>query len=325
MTTSISADMYGYARQGNLQYSEVSISGKLIEARYPTHLNVSFSKWPLEVGSVDIPFNISSLFKSPEVLQSALYSRSKMDLTLVPTNLLLTSKTIRDTVSEKRTVYSKDLWSYQTPALDRNMFVYTNQRRDSSPPLVSSLFDDNPESQMDTNLCYVRQLPGRHYRDPAYEVAVSASDDISSVKTSYFVGTIPGESDALTERTIRGSSVSVPGSLLNGVKLYVTVIAENLEGMKSYGTCELPSYDITPPTGWILPSYVLTSHPSYLSVTIMVTDDSPLQETQLVAVGLGAGQFGDQQLVWSDFLTKLFSTEPDVSVDPLKGFGYPQV
>jgi hypothetical protein len=299
MVTSISADMYGYARQGNLQYSEVSISGKLIEALYPINLNVSFSKWPLEVGS-------------------------KMDLTLVPTNLLLTTKTIRDAVSEKRTVYSKDLWSYQTPALDRNMFDYTNHHHDLSPPNVDSIFSDNPEEQTDKNICYVRQLPGRSFRDPAYEIAVSVSDDISSVKMSYFIGTIAGGNDALEERLIRGSMVTVPGSLINGVWLYFTFVAENLQGVKSYGTCEIPSYDITPPTGWILPPYHLSSHPSFLSAVAMVTDDSPLQDSQLVAVGLGAGHYGDQQLAWSSLATSQFSTEPDTSLDPLKGFGHPQ-
>ena len=251
--------------------------------------------------------------------------RSKMDLTLVPTKLLLTTKTIRDAVSEKRTVYSKDLWSYQTPALDRNMFIYTNQHHDSSPPNVYSIFADNPKEHMGRNMCYVRQLPGRSFRDPAYEIAVSASDDISSVKKSYFIGTIAGESDALEERPIRGSLVTMPGSLFSGVRLYFTVVAENLQGTKSYGTCDLPSYDITPPTGWILPSYRLSSHPSYLSAVAMVTDDSPLQDTQLVAVGLGAGHYGDQQLAWSKLVTSQFSTEPDTSLDPLKGFGYPQV
>ena len=56
--------------------------------------------------------------------------------------------------------------------------------------------------------------------------------------------------------------------------------------------CHLDSFDVSLPGGRMEANHMKTSHPSKLSASLLVVDDSPLIKTQFVAVGQGEGFYG---------------------------------
>ena len=78
-----------------------------------------------------------------------------------------------------------------------------------------------------------------------------------------------------------------------GLPLYFTMFAQNSQGSRSSVTCELPTYDITPPTGRFEAAFSTTSNPDILKASVVVQDDSPIVEAY-VGIGYGAGIYGDQ-------------------------------
>ena len=93
---------------------------------------------------------------------------------------------------------------------------------------------------------------------------------------------------------------------VTGVPLYFNVKAINTCKNQTIVHCVLDTYDITPATGRFEAAHIYTSHPSILSGTLVVIEDSPLVEEQYTGVGVGRGYYGDQVIDWY-----LFDLEKD--------------
>ena len=57
--------------------------------------------------------------------------------------------------------------------------------------------------------CEVFQIPGLDYTEPAFQIAVAASDSLSQVRFFLDVGTTPGGSDVLHEEKLGGALTKV--------------------------------------------------------------------------------------------------------------------
>ena len=248
-----------------------------------------------------------------------------MHLTLVPTDLVLSTKIIRETVNSKRTVYSKDIWNFQTPPLDYTTFDYRNERSDATPPVPMPLFCVDPTAPpSDAATCHVRQLVGRHHRNPAFELGSVVYEDLSGIKLSYRVGTYDGGSDVVVETPLAGPVFSSTARLVSGKRLYFTIVAVNQQGLTALTSCELSTYDTTLPSGWIRPSYLLSSHPSYIGATLAVYDDSPLRDNQEEMLSIGTSSFSSENR-GTHFSSSILTTEKDGTLIPLNAFGSSQV
>ena len=75
--------------------------------------------------------------------------------------------------------------------------------------------------------------------------------------------------------------------------MYFTLFAQNSQGSRSSVTCELPTYDITLPSGRFEAAFSTTSNPDVLQAYVVVHDDSPVVEAY-VGIGYGAWIYGDQ-------------------------------
>lgn len=97
---------------------------------------------------------------------------------------------------------------------------------------------------------------------------------------------------------MKGSSLTAPVNLPNGIPLYWTVKARNSNGGTATVECSLHTYDNTIPDGRIEASYAFTSHPNIISGTVIVFDDSNLIETNSHGVGFSQGEFGNEVVNW---------------------------
>ena len=61
--------------------------------------------------------------------------------------------------------------------------------------------------------------------------------------------------------------------------------------MEQIVQCELPTYDVTLPSGRVEANHMKTSHPGELSAAMIIIDDSVIVE-QLAAVGVGEFYYG---------------------------------
>ena len=99
---------------------------------------------------------------------------------------------------------------------------------------------------------------------------------------------------------------------VTGLPLHFAVKATNTENKQTVVHCILDTYDITPATGRFEAAHIYTSHPSKLSGTLIVIEDSPLVEEQYTGVGVGRGYYGDQSVQWYLF---------DLDKDPINKEG----
>ena len=56
--------------------------------------------------------------------------------------------------------------------------------------------------------------------------------------------------------------------------MFFTVTAKNSQGGAAKATCELPTYDTTPPGGRVTEGFISTSHPNIITASVLVIDDS---------------------------------------------------
>ena len=66
-----------------------------------------------------------------------------------------------------------------------------------------------------------------------------------------------------------------------GQRLHFTITAKNNAGMAAYSQCELPTYDMTLPTGRVIPTFRTSSHPDILQSSVFMTEDSEITETKV--------------------------------------------
>ena len=86
--------------------------------------------------------------------------------------------------------------------------------------------------------------------------------------------------------------------------------AANSQGSRSSVTCELRTYDVTPPSGRFDADFETTSNPQVLKASVVVHDDSPVVDAYM-GIGFGQGFYGDQ----IKRFTKVNLDERDTNVD----------
>ncbi|XP_070573688.1 uncharacterized protein [Ptychodera flava] len=171
-------------------------------------------------------------------------------------------------------------------------------------------------SQMHERGCYVKQIEGRDYTDPAFELTLAVEDDRSEVEMTFCVGTFKGGCDIMRNEPMGGPSVIVAKILRGGVPLYFTVTAVNSAKASTKTVCQISTYDSTLPAGRVTPDFLSTSHPNILRASSLALDDSPILHRQ-EAIGFGESIFGDQVFPWTDFDLDKNAHEVEIGDDPL--------
>ncbi|XP_019614832.1 PREDICTED: uncharacterized protein LOC109462715, partial [Branchiostoma belcheri] len=264
----------------------LKLTGYLLTTKFPTKAEVGFSKFPLDVGI-------------------------RMDLELIPLRLelrailKLTVKLLF--IKIEKTLINKLLWHYTTPSITANIFDIHNKEPDNSPPTFNSFAttsgSGSGKRSSATSQCTVYQLRNRDYTEPAFQLAISVEDDRSEVEVSYSVGSFQGGSDLAKDEVLGGPSAVVEQVLPGRIPLYFTVKGTNSAGGTASVTCQLSSYDTTPPAGRVIPDFFTTSHPNVLKASAMAVDETPLVERK-EAIGFGRGIYGDQAFPWSDISSR---------------------
>ena len=100
----------------------------------------------------------------------------------------------------------------------------------------------------------------------------------------------------------------------SGSPLYFTVFAENSEGTRASVSCQLSTYDTTPPSGRVTAEFITTSNPTVIKASVVAHDDSVVIAA-FVGVGFGKGSYGDQMAQWT--ATDLTPRKTDVDLGGL--------
>lgn len=224
-----------------------------------------------------------------------------MDLLLTPIRLVLKGFAELFLIFTTVTVFEADIWHYKAPTIQRNIFTTTNKGKDNSPPEFTPNTMNSRRKREGPRGCILKQLIGRSPIDTAFMLEVATQDEVSDVKMFYAIGTQRGGTNVVDWTKMGGASLEVPTTLPGGIPLHWTVKAGNSEGLFAYTHCHLETFDSTIPDGRVDPSYAYSSHPTKLSGTVVVFDDSPLVETHKVAVGYSPGQFGSEFIPWKPF------------------------
>ncbi|CAH1794764.1 unnamed protein product [Owenia fusiformis] len=280
-------------------YTKVRITGYLMTTSFPTRVGLGYSKFPLDVSA-------------------------RMDLELIPLRLVLDVGLFMSIPVPFEmmdiTIFRINLWEYTTPSIKKNIFQHNDPKPDDTPPDFSFYTVDQDESLVakraaTTVKCSVKQLAGRDFTEPAFQLAVAVYDDVSQVDTHYCVGTYLGGCNLVPTEPMGGFSTVVSRRLTSGIPLYYLIIAKNSQGGSSSIECELPTYDMTLPTGRVIPDFRSTSYPHALRASAKAIDDSPL-DRQALAVGYGQGQWGDQLIPWHVVTVNKTATIVDTGDDP---------
>ncbi|VDI54125.1 Hypothetical predicted protein [Mytilus galloprovincialis] len=263
---------------------KLQLDGYIMDTRFPSTAEISFSKFPLDVGL-------------------------SMYLELRPLELKLTAKVTLEVrlpwgIRFTKTLFSGTLWRYKSPSINAKIIDNRKKEEDTSPPQISPVTDSggSGKKKRSTSSCYVKQTPNLDYTEPEFEISIRAEDDRSLVKLYLNVGTVPGGSDVLQEYELGGPSTVIKEPLISrgtGVPIYFTLIAENNSGQRSEAFCSLPTYDVTVPGGRFQEDFMSTSNPEVLRAYVTVYEDSELQTVQ-VGAGYGKGIFGDQMVPWDN-------------------------
>ncbi|XP_063408918.1 uncharacterized protein LOC134692399 [Mytilus trossulus] len=262
-------------------YAKLRLEGHIMDLKFPTRGEISFSKFPLDVGIT-------------------------MDLDMTPIRLklkvLITLEIPLLFTSIKITLFKATIWQYSSPTIRQNIISNWKKEKDLTGPVITEFIDKpgKKREKRSTANCLVRQIPNQDYTEPQFEISIHAGDDRSGVRLYLNVGTVPGGRDVLNARELAGPATILSEKLTaTGVPLYFTVTAENDSGQKSTASCYLSTYDITPPGGRFDEDYKSTSNPSVIKASVTVYEDSELVETK-VAMGYGKGIWGDQLVPWND-------------------------
>ena len=248
-----------------------------------------------------------------------------MDIVLVPSEFNLTTQVVQRTgagqFAEQEVLQSDTVWQYSIPPLNSDEFYYQGTLADITPPLFV------PLPYAPTADCFVRQLPGRDYNNPAFEIEFEAVDDQSTLNFSYSIGTHLNGENVVGRTELGGSRLVVPHRLLPEEELYFTIVARNLGNVESVVGCVLPGdvyYDRSPPFARINPIRPISSHPSQIEVLIVLFDEYGFGAPQEIAIGLVPGERGSSVLPWTPFDVTPISSPPNVS-DVLDLFSFGRV
>ena len=207
-------------------------------------------------------------------------------------------------VSNEETLDFQVPWEYSIPYINRDEFEQTGSLADPSPPYFLSLAHRN------NSYCYVEQLIGRKYHNPAFELEFRISEGESIVDKKYKVGTYPDGANVVPLTGLYGERIVLPHSLVQGSRLFFTVIGVNEDGDATQAECQLSTYDSSPPLGSVVPVASFTSHPNQFLVFLSLFDEAQLLEEQEIAIGTEAGTEGSDIVDWTTFELSLINTEP---------------
>ncbi|XP_062567667.1 uncharacterized protein LOC134229900 [Saccostrea cucullata] len=254
-----------------IAYGGIRLEGHLVQTSFPITISLTFSKFP-----------IATVFK--------------LDLVLVPLELRL--KAFAKIRLFSITVFDACIWRYKMNTIKKNLITKEHNKKDDSPPNISHVSQNSRRKRSGEGGCDITQFKNRDPTDPAFLLEVSADDEVSDVTLTYAIGTHRGGSNVVNWTGMKGSSLTAPVTLPNGIPLYWTVKAQNSNGGTAVVECSLNTYDNTIPDGRIEASYPFTSHPNLLSGTVIVFDDSKLIETHSHSVGFSHGELGNEVVDW---------------------------
>lgn len=251
-----------------------------------------------------------------------------MDIVLVPSTLNLTTQLVQLTgageFAEREVLERDTVWEYTIPPLNRDEFYYKGTLQDLTPPVIENLDYQSPNQSG----CFVRQLPGRAYNNPAFEIDFEARDPNSVLNFTYFVGSYENGDDLISTTEIGGKRIIVPHNLLPARDIFFRVIARNLNGLESIASCSLPNeayYDRSPPLARINPIQSVSSHQSQIRALIVLFDEHGLDGSQEIAIGVVPGENGDDVMPWTRFNTSQITTPPNEMGDVMNLFSFGRV
>ncbi|XP_069118473.1 uncharacterized protein [Argopecten irradians] len=271
----------------------LSIEGRFMTTKFPITITFKFNKFPISIGK-------------------------RLDLELVPVTIILKAFLRLDIWIFTKTLFSGVLWRYSAPTIHIPIFNIEDSKADTDPPVIDS------EVTPGVGGCSVTQVKNRSPLNTAFQLEVSASDPVSDVHMFYAIGTTPETTDIMDWTEYSGPSLVVPNTELpNSVPLYWTVKARNSEGLEVFTTCQLSTYDNSIPDGRVDASFAFSSHPSVISGSVTVFDDSPLKTPHYKAVGFSSGGHGNEVIDWEQMTLNSKNPRPNELSD-LKYFSIPK-
>ena len=249
-----------------------------------------------------------------------------MDIILVPSDFNLTTQLVQRTgagqFAEQEVLQSSTVWQYSIPPLNNDEFYYQGTLTDSTPPFYTAL------TYALSSDCFVRQLPGRDYDNPAFEIEFKVNDHQSVLNVTYSVGTYLYGGDVLGRTELGANRIVVPNRLLPEEELYFTITARNLQNVESTASCTLPDgvyYDRSPPFARINPIRPITSHPSQIAALVVLFDEYGFDAPQEIAIGLVPGESGDDVMPWTQFDVSTINSPPTIVNDLLDLYSFGRV
>ncbi|CAH1258771.1 JAG1 [Branchiostoma lanceolatum] len=273
---------------------------------------------------------------------------------MVPFRLELRGIVVAHLIFFDKTIVNILIWHWSTTSNTKKVKESENYKQDPSPPLfeggivpyaercgqlkgkwsllhsrqerkvvpaflcAQSGFVSSGKRSARADHCFVEQVKGRDYTEPAFQLGFHMEDERSEVRSTLCVGTYRGGCDAIGNEPIGGAWSPLSKTLPAGIPLYFTVTGTNARGLSSSVSCQMDTYDITPPVARITPSFYSTSNPLYLRASAIVQDDSSIDIVR-GGVGYGSDVYGDQVVSWHD--VSLDTTGPPVTTaNPLDNF-----
>ena len=213
------------------------------------------------------------------------------------------------------------LWEYSVPPLNRDEFYYEGRLADTTAPLFIPL----AYASADQSDCFMRQLPGRPYGNPAFELDFELAELESVVNITYRAGSFQNGANVILETELGGSRIAIPHNLLPAQEIVITVSATNANRLQALASCSLPVYDRSPPMARINPIRAISSHPSKIRALVVLFDEFGFDSVQEIAVGTIPGESGSDVLPWQQFNTSQIDLPPDLAGDVLNLFSFSRV
>ena len=227
---------------------------------------------------------------------------SNMDLILYQSSLNLTKQLIQrsgvGSEASEEVLESDVAWSYSIPYVNlEDEFHYIGTSKDTTPPVFLTL-----PYKTDTS-CNIRQLHGREYSNPAFEIEFGLEDSEGLFDIQFMIGTYENGDDVLKSHLLRGNRLVKSHSLSFDENLIATILATNQNGLSSSTKCTLTNYDSSPPQARVIPFSDTTSHPNQFQVLLVLFDQYGITDDMEIAVGTTSGIEGNDLLNWTTLQT----------------------
>ncbi|KAK7460764.1 hypothetical protein BaRGS_00038811, partial [Batillaria attramentaria] len=208
----------------------------------------------------------------------------------------------------------KQIWHWKAPPWSGVIWEKVYRKDDTGPPRF--LYCDKWRKKTKTD---------RIRKSNVFcQANFTAEDDDSDLKLSYAIGDYPGGTNIVGWTEMRGASLLQPAVLPCGIPIYFLVKARNSQGLETTAHCSLDNYDCTFPDGRVDADYRCSSHPSMLSVRVIMYEDSPLKTDGLFhGVGYSPSSFGHEVVDWLPLTVSNSEPQPGVSGD-LRNFNPPR-